>query len=451
MTGLKSPRLLPAAAAAVLASAPLPAQEGGVQLDFNVTSSLRGNDNPGFTDPAADSQIQWDNALRLNLSSETRTQILEAELGATVRSERSLNTTGTDIVAPTATLRYQVDSPETQFRANGSYLRDDVTGQVFVQSATSPSTVDLVNDDGERIDYDLGIGYTIGQTSPFTFSVDASFEATDFVNTADARLFDRHTASVSATARFQFTDITEATLTLSGSRFEAEDATSTTRDDMSAVLGVNNTFADGTSVGVNLTTRTIDDSVTGETTGTNLSLVASRPYARGDLGFSYAKDITIAGDRDDVEVTGTVEFPLGTLELGLGASAAGNSERETVGSLSYSREFTSGTFNAGLSRSLNVSDEASVQNTTSGSLGLDYTINDVSTFEFDLSYSDIANAGGVAANDQSSGTIGARYSREFNEDWNMSAGVERRYLEDATSAWSNSLFVSFSRDFSILP
>ncbi|MEM6373358.1 MAG: hypothetical protein AAF727_11340, partial [Pseudomonadota bacterium] len=108
---------------------------------------------------------------------------------------------------------------------------------------------------------------------------------------------------------------------------------------------------------------------------------------------------------------------------------------------------------ASLSRGISVNDDADVQVTTTGTLGLTYDVTDLSLLSFDLGYTDITDAGSGGVTDRARGNVRIAYSHELAQDWRLTAGYERRYLTEAGSgdAWDNAVFLTLNRTFTILP
>ena len=428
--------------------------EGGIRLTFGVSSDFRAHDNLDLDPVSAGPTVRSDTRLTFGLESETRRQSIALTFGGTVRVEEAPGTGfSSGFENPSARLSYALDGANAAFAFNASYARSDVDGFALVEDDEVPGTFDLIADDGFRDTYRLGATLETGKDAPLGFIFDISHQGTTYSGTSDPGLFDRMTTSASATARLRFSPVTEGRATASLSRYEAEDATSTVRDTRSVNLSLTHELANETVFQGSVGIREIDSSVTGVEQSGELSLSVSRPLPRGSIGASFTSELTAAGQQNRLQLDRGFRFPTGALNLSLGVVDGDGVNPQPYGSVQVSYEMPRAEVTASLSRGVSVSDDADIQRTTTGALGLSYEITDVSLVSFNVSYTDIDDAGGGTVTERERGSLRAAYSHELPEDWRLTAGYELRYLNEAGtgSAWDNAVFVTINRDFTFFP
>jgi hypothetical protein len=427
--------------------------EGGVQFLFGVSSSLRFSDNIDLDPVSAGTTIRSDTRLSFGVHSETRRQKLSLEFGGVLRAEDAPGSgTTTGFVEPRVDLSYSRDGANAGMSVDVSYSRSEIDSFDPFGDDTINNT-DLITDTGTRDSFRVGAMFEFGRQAPLGFVLELDHLDTRYADTTDPGLFDRTTDSASATAVLRFSPVTEGRASVNVIRYEAEDATMTTRDTRALSFGLTHEASENTVISASLGARRIDDSVAGVTRGAEVSLSLTHAVSRGTVGFSVDHEQTSAGVINTIEAERRFELPTGALGISLGAVDGSGIDPQVIGSLSYRHDLPTGAFTASFSRSISVNDDAQTQRLTRAQLGLSRTMNNLSSISFGIDYADVSDAGGGAIVDRQRGSLRATYTRALTDDWNFSAGYERRYLAQAgaSDAWDNAVFMTLNRSFTLRP
>ena len=425
---------------------------GALRFLFGVSTDLRAHDNLDLDPVSAGSTVRSDTTLTFGVQSETRRQKLNLSFGGVLRAEDAPGTGfTTGFENPNVGLSYIRDGANARLSFDASFARTDVDGSSFLDP-DDPDGIDLISDTGSLDTLRAGVTLEIGKDAPLGFVLDLNRVDTSYSDTSDPGLFARVTDSATATARLRFSQVTTGRVTAGLTQYSAQDAPLTTRDTQRLSFGVTHELSETTVIEASIGGRQIDDSVTGVTQSGEASFSVTHDLPRGSVGLSLDTGLTTAGQRNTVELQRRFEFPTGALEFSLGATDAEGIDPQPIGSLSYSRDLPRGAITATVSRGISVNSDANVQRSTRAALGLSQMVNEQSSIAFNLDYTDFSDAGGGGVTDRQRGSFSASYTRALTQDWNLTAGVERRYLAEAGSAdtWDNAVFLTLGRDFSLL-
>ena len=429
---------------------------GALRFLFGVSTDLRAHDNLDLDPVSAGSTVRSDTTLTFGVQSETRRQKLNLSFGGVLRAEDAPGTGfTTGFENPNVGLSYIRDGANARLSFDASFARTDVDGSSFLDPGTQrvkTDGIDLISDTGSLDTLRAGVTLEIGKDAPLGFVLDLNRVDTSYSDTTDPGLFARTTDSASATAVLRFSPVTEGRITAGITQYSAQDAPLTTRDTQRLSFGVTHELSETTVIEASIGGRQIDDSVTGVTRSGEASFSVTHDLPRGSVGLSLDTGLTTAGQRNTVELQRRFEFPTGALEFSLGATDAEGIDPQPIGSLSYSRDLPRGAITATVSRSISVNSDANVQRRTGATLGLSHMVNEQYSIAFNLDYTDFSDAGGGGVTDRQRGSFSASYTRALTQDWNLTAGIERRYLAEAGSAdaWDNAVFLTLGRDFSLL-
>lgn len=426
--------------------------DGGIRFLFGISTDLRAHDNRDLDPISAGPTVRSDTTLSFGIQSETRRHKLALNFDGTFRVEEAPSTgTTAEFVNPGVDLSYNLQGGDAQFSFDASYDRSEVDGLSFLDP-DNPDPADLINDDGYRNVLRGAVSLELGRTAPLGFVLDLSRSDTRYSGTSDPGLFDSVTDNVTGTAIFRFSQVTEGTLTAGVTQYRAQDPTATTRETYRLSFGISHELSDNTTIEASVGGRQIDDSVTGITSSGEAAFAITHALPRGSVGASLDTELTIAGQKTTAELQRSFVFPTGALDVSLGVVDAEGADLQWIGSLNYSRELARGEVTASLARRISVNTDADVQRTTTAALGLSQMLNEQSSLGFNLDYSDISGVGGGAITDRQTGSFSASYTRALTEDWDLTAGYERRYSNEAGTgvAWDNAVFVTLGRDFSFL-
>ena len=427
---------------------------GGLRLTFGISSDLRAHDNLDLDPVSAGSTVRFDNRLSFGLESETRRQKLALNVAGTLRAEEAPGTgLSTGFESPSVNLSYALEGANARLSFDASVNRTEVDGFSTLEEGDDPSVTDLITDVGTRDNRRAKLTLETGLSAPLGFVLELEHRGVRYDGTTDPGLFERTTNSAQATAKLRFSSLTEGQVLASITRYKAEDALSTTRDTRALSFGVSHELSETTVLEASFGMRKIEDSVTGVTQGSEVSLSLSRALPRGAVALFVNSEQTSAGRLSTVEVEGQYALPAGSITIGLGAMDADGIDPKAIGRLSYSHELPRGRVTASLSRSFSVNDDAEIQRATRAALGLRYEVNAPSAVTFDIDYIDFSDAGSGVITDSTRGKFRAAYQHELARGWMFSVGYERRYLFTSGSgtAWDNAVFVTIDRSISWLP
>ena len=353
---------------------------------------------------------------------------------------------------PSIGLNYALEGADARLSFDASIDRSEVDGFAILEDEANPGEFDLIADNGTRDTYYARMMLESGLNAPLGFVLTLEHRGIEYNDTTDPGLFERTTNTAQATAKLRFSPVTEGQVVASVSRYDAEDAVSTTRDTRALSFGLIHDLSETTVIETSIGLRRIDDSVVGVTEGSEVSLRLSRTLPRGMIDFHLNSEQTSAGRQSSIEVERQFALPTGSFAISLGALDADGIDPQAIGSLSYSHDLPRAQVSASVSRSFSVSDTADIQRVTRGAFGLRYEVNQPSALIFGLDYIDIQDAGTGGITDRARGSFRAAYQRELAQDWTLSVGYERRYLYAAGSgtAWDNAVFVTIDRSFSWL-
>lgn len=441
------------------------AQEGpNPSLTLTFGSSLNVNDNRRLAPVSAGTTTTWDNSLGLSYLSETAISSLRIDAGTVLRYEKEpgrASETGLD--DPRFGLTYLRQGANSSLSFSASQRRTSVASFdpfVLIDDPETPVdegdlTPGVV---GDRSDTAVNLRLETGIEGPLGFSLGLGRRERDFSGTIDPDYFDTVTDTVSAAVRLQLSDRTSARVSYSRSAFTAQDAEQTERLNESLSLGLNHALTPDMVLGVTLgaTEIVVDETIGGIRTrrsndGLNAQLSLTRDLPNGGLGLSYAREISINGTRDSLNLTRDLELPDGALAFSLGASKLEGGSSTWIGSVTYRKDLPAGALTATLDRRAGANDDNDEVTTTRARLGWSQDLTPVTGMNLSLDYLDTDSA--VAGADRSRARLQVAYNWELAQDWQLSGGYTRTksWREAAPSAESNAVFLSLQRAFTFAP
>ena len=412
-------RFLPATlgAACLVAGLVLPgtaqAQEpGGLRLTFGIDQGLHWRDNPDLDIPSSGTEATSRTQLRFGLVAETRIQRLAFDLGGTVvagnGSEKGLTT-------PSATLAYRLESAATALELE-AFLREadvDTLDFIFGGDDLDAPVVTAVTGSGTRRQTGATASVEFGRDAPFGGRFSLGRTETDYVDTTDPSLIDNHRTTARLALRFDLTEVTSATTTLSATRLEEAGAP---RED----------------------TETL-----------TIGLVHSRPDGAYSVSMTIGR--TEDGTRESLSFGRSLDLPAGQLSASLGLSRPVTGKTQGIGTLDWQQDLAHATFRLGLARSVTGNDRD--EETRVSRLTLSYAQELTPTLGLNLS------AGLQDSSETQTGlssrttNLSASLRQELAQDWGLNLGVTHRIKDDSAAgrARSNGVFLSLSRDFVFYP
>ena len=430
---------------------------GGQTLTFGLQQRLSANDNLRLDPTSAGTTVFSDTTLSFGYVSETRFQRFDLFLDGVIRLINDPATgSESNFRDPGAELRYTRTTSGSQLTLFATYDRTDLafSDPLFQDEVDSQ---DVFNGGGEREDIRAGLNLETGMQAPLGFVLGLDARERSYSDTADPLLFDNDSQSANIGVRLQFSPVIRGRVDLSEDRFSAEDTLQTRNETQSITAGMTYQLSSAAQLDLDLgrseVVQTFDvlpgaETVTRGSVGT-LAYVQTLPD--GQLSASVDTAVTQRGRQTTVEFGRVFEFPSSRLEVSIGASRGDTFDARPVGRLAFSAELPRGSFNAGLTRSVAISDILSqATETTRADLGYEIDVNPLSSLAFSLYYTDISSIGAaLAGTDRERGSFNATYSREVARDWELQVGYEHRYFspQNGSTSRSNQIFFALQREF----
>lgn len=427
--------------------------EGALLLTFGVTTSVRAHSNLDLDPSDPGETYRSDTELTFGLLSETRRQRLELSVGTILRAEDTPTGVSSNegFVDPSFDIEYVREGARSDLSFSANYRERDLDGSTEVFDETL-GTTSLQPDSGTRADFRWESELALGTAGPFGVTLTFGQRFVDYRNVTSTSLFDQEITAGTIDFTLTFSPVLTGTAQVFASRYEAEDATNTTRDERALSFGAIYTPNARTEIVGTVGAREIDDSVSGTSDGVELELSYTRALSRGSFTLRGNTAETVAGQRNQFEVSRLFEFPRGELEAAVGVSRTDGTNTEPVFALRYRHDTPRGRITANLDRSVSVTNNAEVQQLTRASLDYLRQLNQTSQLTVGLSVIDLENIGNVAFTERQRGSLTAAINRELTPDWTLSVGATRRYLdENGVTTWDSSVFASVGRTFSIRP
>ena len=438
-----------------LIAAPALSQDGtGLRGTLSFDQRFDYSDNPDLLVFPDDGKITATTGLRFNLSSETRTETFNFNIGAEgigAFGDGATDADDFDFRNESTGVSYSRDGSNSRLSLSASYsnrdIEDDVFG-FFVDGEFDPDA--LIIDGGQRRLTQYRLGFQNGLEGPFGIELNARARDVEFVGTTDPELVNSENRSVDAVARLQLNRALTARVLTGFSDRDVSDALQTERSNSYVGFGLEGETAGGFTFTGDLT---IDQSKTSELgtvvtdrDGVGISLSAAQEQNNSTLGVTLTSRIDDSGRRTSANVSRSFELPNGALSLSLGLSGQEDSTTELTTRLNYSRDFRDGRFSANVVQRPTTEDGAAFLNT---SIQLNYLkdINAISSWDAGFTYGAASQFGAGSGDTQTSATIS--YNRELTEDWSLRAGVSTTRLESASGVdrSRDTVFLSVGRDF----
>jgi len=442
------------ATSAVSLSLVAPAAFGEQIMTFGVSQTLRSTENIRLDPTSAGTTVASDTTLSFGLQNTTAISALSLDLSGVARIvDDPISGSDSRLRDPRLDLAYSRNGVNSRFDLTAGYERPDLAFNL--PDVGSDSTVqDIFTGAGEREDIDLGLRFETGLDAPFGLVVDLDHQERNFTDTTDPVLFDNQTRSAEVTGIFRLNQATDLSLTLSESRYEAEDALGTNRTTQRATFGVNHEFSETDrlrfSIGQSEVEETFDalPGTSDITDGVVSEIEYQRDLPNGAIAVNLDSSLNSQGRTTTLEFGRQLDLPTGDLDVTLGWVVNDGADAQPVGRIAYRQEFTRSAFDLELSRSASVSETLNqVTETTTLVLGYNMELSPLSSVSLDMSYSDVDVSGATTGRTRSS--IGAEYSRNLTQDWDMNLGIQhQRFDPDAgASGESNSVYFTLQRSF----
>ena len=430
---------------ALALTSPAFGQEGsGRQGVLSFSQGIEFSDNPGL-DVVAESGTTTVTTFGLTLSSETRNQSIEIELGAEITGEfGSSSSDEFELENTLAALRYTLEGANSVLRFSASYSETTLEDSVFLSGGS------LVIDTGILNATSIALGVDMGIEGPFGLEVDVRHRDRDYRNTSDPDLTDTKTTTLDALALFRINPSFSLRARAGLSREDEVDIVDIERDMHYFGIGLEGETGGGLTYFGDIiydrteTTTSTPSSTTDDGVGIEAGLTQDR--VNGEIGVLLESRTDDSGRRTTANLRRSLEFPEGDVAFSLGVvDQEGDDSLRFVGGLDYSRELSSGVLTARLSQDA-VTDSGTPYLNTALALVFRQDINATSSWEAGLEYFESNQLGG--SEDDTRGTATLAYMRDLTEDWHLRTGFEHIRTTEVGVAdrSSNTVFFSIGRD-----
>lgn len=433
-------------------------EEPGDQiLSFGVSQKFSANDNIRLDPTSVGTTYSSDTKLSFGFSSQTQTQTFDVSASGVLRLvDDPIIGTDSGFRDPSLALFYSRDSANSRLTLTASYERPDLA---FLDPLTQDtiSDQDLYRGGGTRENYEVGALLETGLYSPLGFEFDLHSQGRLYSDTTDPLLFANRTDTAAVATLFRLSPVTQARLDLSDEHYTAKDISRTDRTTREFTFGLDHEFSAVTSLSANIghseVVETFDNrpGIRNVTRGPVGAVSLMRLLPNGSVSVALDTDISTVGRQTTLEFGRFIDLPAGQLAFSFGATQGSGFNLLPIGSIDYFADLPTGSINASLSRSVNISSTLSrAETTTRVDLGYLFEVNDISSLSFNLYYADISLTGfGATGPGRERGSFYATYTRDITQDWDITAGYEYRYYDSSSEAPANSntLFVALKRDF----
>lgn len=430
------------------------------RYSFDIAQRFGASDNIRLSAPSAGTTLYSDTTFTFGFNSRTRIQTFSLLLSGVGRIvDDPVLGSDSGLRDPRIDLNYAREGANSRMSLFANYSRPDLAFLDPLQQAEIDDQ-DLYNGAGTREEFAAGFHLETGLHDPLGFEFDINSRRRSYSNVTDPLLFSNQTDRVSLAAVLRFSRLTEGRLRYTAEHYWAEDVTRTDRETKWLSFNLNHALTETAALDVDLgysrVVETFDrlpgvENVTRGPVGA-VSLTQQRP--NGWVDVSLGTTLSDVGRQTTLEFGRLFRLPASTLEIGIGATRGQSFDPRPVGLISYKADLPRGSFSAGLSRTVSVSDTLSrATETTRADLGYHVPITDLSALSFNLYYADISLVGNaVGRGARQRGSFYATYSHDITEDWDLQVGYEFRYYNPdiGSAARSNTVFFGLARSQSFL-
>lgn len=421
--------------------APAPAQQsqGGLSAQFTYSEQL----------VAEDTGDNLRSDLGFFLSTATRAQRFEFDIGAGLEKRFSDGRLEGDIVDPRLRLFYGLENRNTALSFDASYREVEISQLVLENSFLDDPTLvvdepTLVLDEGTRASASVALGLEFGRAAPFGGTVSLRHAETRYSDTQSTGLLDSEQESAELRLRFDINPLVTGRTVLSVTDLDRDGGVDTRTEQMGvgASMAFNKTLTGEFDIG---TTRveeggSVPRSVR-DGTFYSIGLVQDRP--NGSLSGSLNSNIDENGRRTTLRVDRVLELPEAQLRFGLGASRDEDTgSTDPLYSVSYNQNLPRGSFSAGLEQSFGTDTQGDETLDTRLRLALSHELTPVSSLSARFSVRDTAT-GSAFTTDTRQVNVGLDYSHALNRDWALVAGFShtRQDRADGTRDTDDRLYL----------
>ncbi|MCB1342583.1 MAG: hypothetical protein KDK24_16245 [Pseudooceanicola sp.] len=447
---------------------------GGLRLQFGLQQTFGTADNlslgvPGsVTNPEEGRTTLSTTDVVLNLSSETRTQRFQFQIGGAMRygdtPVGSRITTG--FVDPVASLYYSHEGANSRLVFEAAYSESAISSARPLWDfrddenvITPPADLAQLQGTGERQESRASVDFETGLTSPLGFRFRADRSSLKYVNATTATPTDRDATNLLLSTLFRFSPLTTLVLDLRAGRTKNRILNSV-EDSRSVQVGLDRMLANGGQVSARVGYSDADTNNAAAPSGSRGvtgSLNYSAPLPNGTYGASYQLSRTGNGEIDTLRLRRAYVLPTGSLDFSVGASSVQGNSPQLIGGIRWVQQLPSSTISVNLDRAVTTDANDNDVFTTSLAAQYRFQVNTQSSLFANLSYFQTDDT--AITNQVSRTNLSLGYNRDLTERWSLQAGVNLTIRDEALGGSpasrtlgrgeSRGLFVSLSRTFDL--
>lgn len=447
----------------------------GLKVSLGVQQSFGSSDNlslgvPGsIANPEEGRTSLSTTDLALNVSSETRTQRFNFQIGGALRfgSIPTGSRIQTGFVDPAAALSYSIEGARARLSFDASYSESAISQSRPLWDfrdednvITPPSDLANLQGTGDRQASNIAFDYEAGIDAPIGFRLQATRESVKYINATTAAPTDYDRANVKLSTYFRFAPSTAGVIDLNASRYN-NNILGTTEDSRSIGVGFDRDLASGAIVSARVGYTDGDPNNVGGTTvsssGVTGSLNYSQPTPNGTIGASYTLNRNASGEVDTLSIQRQINLLTGSLAFNVGASSIQGNSPQLIGGLSWQHQMPTSTISLSLNRNVTVDSNNDNVFVTSLAGQFRHQVNEQSSVFANVSY--FLTDGSSTTNDVARTNFSMGYSYELTRDWDLNAGVNLTTRDETLvgsplsptlgKGTSNGVFVSLSRKFDL--
>ena len=443
---------------------PAPPREAAPpRLVFNLSSGLTYDDNPDLKNPASGAGTRLDTRLGLVLNQSTRISsftlsldgLLRAGSGGTGSGGTGANANG--FREPAVKLGYKADTGNTKVTVD---LADQQSPVDVFKPVTLPdgslSATDLAAATGTVTHQQAGFTVKTGVERPLGFDLSGNYDARLYSDANATTIYDSHVRSGQAALHWRLDGVSTVSLTANASATDYANTAATRQRSQDVSLGYDRLLRPDLTLQVSLGNSTASATSGGVTTKRSAGFTGSLGLVQKQAGGQAS--VTLASSRDALGPRTTLSFgrslalPTGSFNATAGVSTRKGAAGQLVGSLAYTQVLPTDTLGLNLSRQIGLDASNNDQASTVVEMNWQHKVNAVSSLGLSLSVAATSGAGGAGVASTSRQTLGATWSHDLAQDWQLSAGYQHRVLDQqsAASITSNSVFMTISRKLTLL-
>jgi hypothetical protein len=438
----------------------LPANSGGLQIDLNVSSDLRFDDNQSLSNNSAGDSTISDTKLSFGLSNITPRDTLSLQATTVLRIGSIPGRSIAGFEDQNLRFNYARDGVDSRFTADARYRHADREFlDPFQVEQEEQILGQLIGGGGNVTWLAGGVSLVTGINAPLGFQVSVRHDELSYdalAQSVDPLLFDRTTDRATGTVTARVSPVMQLRGTVGITQYYASDAVDTDRQTLDysvgAVMDINPVLLLDAQIGY---TDVTTDTITGRATQSGITGSArlTKTLTNGTIYGDLASTVNQNGTKTSLSFGRSLQLPNGIFDGMAGVTHTPGGSANFTGKLSYSHALRSS--NITVTGASDVTTNALSQDVLNTRLSVAYSYAITSNSSFNLA----ANWGrsdglgsGSGVNTTNRTTLTASYTHALTQDWNMTGGVQIRRREDNSgNAQSNSLFVTLDRGFSFRP